>query len=79
MDLKLNLELKEPLTRLCNDPKTTIVVLSGSDRAVLVEHVFEYFTERTRQSHFELSETSLIRNYKYANVEFERLQARDML
>ncbi|KVI10542.1 Glycosyl transferase, family 20, partial [Cynara cardunculus var. scolymus] len=79
MDLKLHPELKEPLTRLCNDPKTTIVVLSGSDRAVLDEHVFEYFTERTPRSHFELRETSLVWNYKYADVEFGRLQARDML
>ncbi|KAJ9560776.1 hypothetical protein OSB04_005936 [Centaurea solstitialis] len=120
MDLKLHPELKEPLTRLCNDPKTTIVVLSGSDRAVLdenfgeynmwlaaengmflrstkgdwmttmpehsnmewvdsVKHVFEYFTERTPRSHFEVRETSLVWNYKYADVEFGRLQARDLL
>ncbi|KAF3442343.1 hypothetical protein FNV43_RR16259 [Rhamnella rubrinervis] len=120
MELKLHLELKEPLRQLCNDPKTTIVVLSGSDRNVLdenfgefdmwlaaengmflrptggnwmttmpehlnmewvdsVKHVFEYFTERTPRSHFELRETSLVWNYKYADVEFGRLQARDML
>lgn len=35
MDLKLHPELKEPLRALCSDPKTTIVVLSGSDRKVL--------------------------------------------
>ncbi|XP_068636737.1 alpha,alpha-trehalose-phosphate synthase [UDP-forming] 1-like [Aristolochia californica] len=120
MELKLHPELKEPLEILCNDPKTTIVVLSGSDRSVLdenfghynmwlaaengmflrlttgewmttmpehlnmdwvdsVKHVFEYFTERTPRSHFELRETSLVWNYKYADVEFGRLQARDML
>ncbi|PKI60063.1 hypothetical protein CRG98_019548, partial [Punica granatum] len=35
MDLKLHPELKEPLTALCSDPKTTVVVLSGSNRSVL--------------------------------------------
>ena len=30
------------------------------------QHVFEYFTERTPRSHFELRETSLVWNYKYA-------------
>ncbi|XP_072966589.1 alpha,alpha-trehalose-phosphate synthase [UDP-forming] 1-like [Typha angustifolia] len=44
-----------------------------------VKHVFEYFTERTPRSHFEHRETSLVWNYKYADVEFGRLQARDML
>ncbi|CAK9134172.1 unnamed protein product [Ilex paraguariensis] len=120
MELKLHPELKEPLSALCSDPKTTIVVLSGSSRNVLddnfseynmwlaaengmflrstrgawmttmpehlnmewvdsVKHVFEYFTERTPRSHFELRDTSLVWNYKYADVEFGRLQARDML
>ncbi|XP_043701763.1 alpha,alpha-trehalose-phosphate synthase [UDP-forming] 1-like [Telopea speciosissima] len=120
MDLKLYPDLKEPLEILCNDPKTTIVVLSGSERSVLdenfgeynlwlaaengmflrllkkewmttmpehlnmdwvdsVKHVFEYFTERTPRSHFEVRETSLVWNYKYADVEFGRLQARDLL
>ncbi|KAL0905546.1 hypothetical protein M5K25_023976 [Dendrobium thyrsiflorum] len=120
MELKLHLDLKDPLKMLCNDPKTTVVVLSGSDRRVLddnfgeynmwlaaengmflrltdgewmttmpehlnmdwvdsVKHVFEYFTERTPRSHFEHRETSLVWNYKYADVEFGKLQARDML
>ncbi|XP_057967009.1 alpha,alpha-trehalose-phosphate synthase [UDP-forming] 1 [Malania oleifera] len=119
MELKLHPELKVPLTALCSDPKTTIVVLSGSDRDILdnnfkeynmwlaaengmflrhtkgewmttmpehlnmewesVKHVFEYFTERTPRSHFEPRATSLVWNYKYADVEFGRLQARDML
>ncbi|XP_027170784.1 alpha,alpha-trehalose-phosphate synthase [UDP-forming] 1 [Coffea eugenioides] len=120
MELKLHPEVKGPLTALCSDPKTTVVVLSGSDRSVLdenfgeynmwlaaengmflrstkgewmttmpehlnmdwvdsVKHVFEYFTERTPRSHYELRETSLVWNYKYADVEFGRLQARDML
>lgn len=120
MELKVHPDLKIPLTTLCNDPKTTVVVLSGSDRSVLddnfgeynmwlaaengmflrltdgewmttmpehlnmdwvdsVKHVFEYFTERTPRSHFEHRETSLVWNYKYADIEFGRLQARDML
>ncbi|CAI9784295.1 unnamed protein product [Fraxinus pennsylvanica] len=120
MDLKLHPELKGPLTKLCSDPNTTIVVLSGSDRSVLddnfgeynmwlaagngmflrstrgawmttmpehlsmdwvdsVKHVFKYFTERTPRSCCERRETSLVWNYKYADVEFGRLQARDML
>ncbi|XP_008792292.2 alpha,alpha-trehalose-phosphate synthase [UDP-forming] 1 isoform X2 [Phoenix dactylifera] len=120
MELKLHPDMKVPLTILCNDKQTTVVVLSGSDRSVLddnfgeynmwlaaengmflrltggewmttmpehlnmdwvdsVKHVFEYFTERTPRSHFEHRETSLVWNYKYADVEFGRLQARDML
>ncbi|KAI4323071.1 hypothetical protein L6164_022707 [Bauhinia variegata] len=120
MELKVHPELKQPVRELCGDPKTTVVVLSGSDRNVLdenfkeydmwlaaengmflshtrgewmstmpehlnmewvdcVKHVFEYFTERTPRSHFELRETSLVWNYKYADVEFGRLQAKDML
>jgi trehalose 6-phosphate synthase/phosphatase len=120
MELKLHPELKEPLKVLCSDPKTTVVILSGSARTVLeknfldydmwlaaengmflrftrgdwmttmpehlnmdwvdsVKHVFEYFTERTPRSDFEIRETSLVWDYKYADVEFGRLQARDML
>ncbi|KAG4204446.1 hypothetical protein ERO13_A04G044800v2 [Gossypium hirsutum] len=120
MELKLHPALREPLIALCNDPKTTIAVLSGSDRCVLdknfgeynlwlaaengmflrhtkgdwmttmpehlnlewidsVKHVFEYFTERTPRSHFDFRDTSLVWNYKYADIEFGRLQARDML
>ncbi|CAI0475468.1 unnamed protein product, partial [Linum tenue] len=120
LEPRLNPELKEPLKKLCGDEKTTVIVLSGSDRSVLdnnfeefnmwlaaengmflrltsgdwmttmpenlnmdwvdsVKHVFEYFTERTPRSHFELRETSLVWNYKYADVEFGRLQARDLL
>lgn len=35
MEPKLHPDLKEPLTALCSDPKTTVVVLSGSGRNVL--------------------------------------------
>ncbi|KAM1805271.1 hypothetical protein ACFX12_031044 [Malus domestica] len=120
MELKLHPKLKETLSALCNDPTTTIVVLSGSERHVLddnfgeldmwlaaengmflrltkgewmttmpehvnmewvnsVEHVFEYFKERTPRSHYERRQTSLVWNYKYADIDFGRLQARDML
>ncbi|KAL0683747.1 hypothetical protein Bca4012_050595 [Brassica carinata] len=44
-----------------------------------VKHVFKYFTKRTPRSHFETRDTSLIWNYKYADIEFGRLQARDLL
>ncbi|CAI9290848.1 unnamed protein product [Lactuca saligna] len=44
-----------------------------------IKHVFAYFTERTPQSYIEIRETSIIWNYKYADLEFGRLQARDML
>lgn len=39
MELKLHPDLREPLRKLCSDPKTTIVVLSGSERSVL-DNVF---------------------------------------
>lgn len=35
MELKLHPDLKDHLAILCDDPKTTIVVLSGSERHVL--------------------------------------------
>ncbi|MBA0739798.1 hypothetical protein Gogos_013033 [Gossypium gossypioides] len=117
---KLRPDLREPLRKLCDDPKTTVLVLSGSARNVLddnfsdynlwlaaengmflrvttgdwmttmpenlsmewvdsVKNVFEYFTDRTPRSQFEVRETSLIWNYKYSDVEFGRLQARDLL
>ncbi|CAN8312348.1 unnamed protein product [Cochlearia groenlandica] len=120
MNLKLNAELKGTLKALCNDPKTTVVVLSRSSRNILdknfggykiwlaaengmllrdttgewvtnihentnldwldgAKNVFEYFTNRTPRSFFEASETSLLWNYEYSDVEFGRAQARDML
>ncbi|KAE9621580.1 putative alpha,alpha-trehalose-phosphate synthase (UDP-forming) [Lupinus albus] len=44
-----------------------------------VKLVFEYFTERTPRSHFEEREASLVWNYKHADVEFGRIQARELL
>ncbi|KAM7265326.1 hypothetical protein ACFE04_003009 [Oxalis oulophora] len=40
--LKLHPALQQPLTELCNDPKTTVVVLSGSTMASLEENFSEY-------------------------------------
>ena len=37
MELHLHPELKEPLKKLCDDPRTTVVVVSGSHRSVLDE------------------------------------------
>lgn len=39
---RLHPELKEPLKKLCEDPNTTVVILSGSDRTVL-DDVFLFF------------------------------------
>ncbi len=55
MELKLHPGLKEPLKVLCSDPKTTIVVLSGSDRSVLddVLHIASlYFLFQLYPIHF---------------------------
>lgn len=37
MELKLHPDLKGPLRALCEDERTTVIVLSGSDRSVLDE------------------------------------------
>lgn len=120
MKLRLHPHLQEVFGVLCKDPKTTIVILSGSERSVLdeafgtydlwlaaengmflrhtggdwkttmpehlnmdwmdsVQPVFDYFKERTPRSYVEARETSLLWNYKYADIEFGRVQARDML
>lgn len=120
MKLRLHPHLQEVFGVLCKDPKTTIVILSGSERSVLdeafgafdlwlaaengmflrhtrgdwkttmpehlnmdwmdsVQPVFDYFRERTPRSYVEARETSLLWNYKYADIEFGRVQARDML
>jgi trehalose 6-phosphate synthase/phosphatase len=44
-----------------------------------VQLVFDYFSARTPRSYVERRETSLVWNYKYADVEFGRVQARNML
>ncbi|KAG0570209.1 hypothetical protein KC19_6G144100 [Ceratodon purpureus] len=120
LNLGLHPGMKEPLTKLCQDPNTIILILSGStkealdetfgdynlwlaaengmflrhtsglwntnmkqkfdmDWAVSVKLVFEYFCARAPRTFVESRETALVWNYKYADVEFGRLQARDML
>lgn len=44
-----------------------------------VQMVFEYFCERTPRSFVEKRETSLVWNFKYADMEFGRIQAMDLL
>jgi trehalose 6-phosphate synthase/phosphatase len=44
-----------------------------------VQLVLDYFCERTPRSFVEVRDTSLVWNYKHADVEFGRLQARDLL
>lgn len=53
--------------------------VSKKDWMESVKLVFDYFCERTPRSFVELRETSVVWNYKYADVEFGRLQARDLL
>lgn len=40
MELKLHPDLKGPLSVLCEDKQTTVIVLSGSDRSVLDDVIF---------------------------------------
>ena len=40
----------------------------NADNCIKLQQVFEYFTERTPRSHFELRETSVVWNYKYAGI-----------
>ncbi|XP_039004559.1 alpha,alpha-trehalose-phosphate synthase [UDP-forming] 1-like isoform X2 [Hibiscus syriacus] len=42
MEPKLHQDLREPLKKLCDDPKTTILVLSGSDRSVLDDNFGDF-------------------------------------
>ncbi|XP_024375261.1 alpha,alpha-trehalose-phosphate synthase [UDP-forming] 1 [Physcomitrium patens] len=44
-----------------------------------VQRVFDYFCQRTPRSYVEKRETSLVWNYKYADVDFGKVQARNML
>ncbi|KAK9830458.1 hypothetical protein WJX72_011880 [[Myrmecia] bisecta] len=123
--MRVNPTVLESVKALCNDPATTVVIFSGSDKGKLeetfgdldlwlaaengifmrappcqeheapewlslvdtpkkewmesVQLVFDYFCERTPRSFVESRETSVVWNYKYADVEFGRLQARDLL
>ncbi|KAL2943374.1 Alpha alpha-trehalose-phosphate synthase [UDP-forming] 1 [Bienertia sinuspersici] len=112
INFKLRPDLKGPLSVLCNDPKSTIVILSGSRRIDLDNNFGEYDlwlaaehgmflrhtkrgdwmttmpehlnldwipSDRTPRSTIDPRDISLVWNYKYADFEFGRLQARDML
>jgi trehalose-phosphatase len=61
------------------DWMTTMPEHVNMDWVESVQLVFDYFCERTPRSYVESRETSLVWNYKYADVEFGRVQARDML
>ncbi|KAG5041038.1 hypothetical protein JHK82_013144 [Glycine max] len=71
LELKLHPNMKEPLKKLTDDPKTTIVVLSGSSRAVLDKNFSEFNMWLAAENGMFLRRTS--------NVEFGRIQARDLL
>lgn len=57
----------------------SIIEAPSADWKDSVQLVFEYFCERTPRSFVEQRGTSLVWNYKYADVEFGRIQARDLL
>ncbi|PRW61035.1 Alpha,alpha-trehalose-phosphate synthase [UDP-forming] 1 isoform B [Chlorella sorokiniana] len=57
----------------------TLMDAGSGDWKESVQLVFEYFCERTPRSFVEQRGTSLVWNYKYADVEFGRIQARDLL
>lgn len=72
-----NVESKE--LELSSGWSTTVDSAYNMDWFESVRLVYEYFTERTPRSFVEARETSLVWNYRYADQEFGRLQARDML
>ncbi|KAK9804133.1 hypothetical protein WJX73_003206 [Symbiochloris irregularis] len=57
----------------------SLVDVPNTDWMESVQLVFDYFCERTPRSFVEARETSVVWNYKYADSEFGRLQARDLL
>eukprot|EP00192_Tetraselmis_astigmatica_P000069 CAMPEP_0117651800 /NCGR_PEP_ID=MMETSP0804-20121206/2286_1 /TAXON_ID=1074897 /ORGANISM="Tetraselmis astigmatica, Strain CCMP880" /LENGTH=1177 /DNA_ID=CAMNT_0005457803 /DNA_START=269 /DNA_END=3802 /DNA_ORIENTATION=- len=59
---------------VCNLPS-----INSEDWKTAVQLVFEYFCERTPRSYMEIRESSIIWSYKFADAEFGRLQARDLL
>ncbi|KAH9534724.1 hypothetical protein CY35_17G019300 [Sphagnum magellanicum] len=61
------------------DWMTTMPEHLNMDWVESVQLVFDYFCERTPRSYVESRETSLVWNYKYADLEFGRVQAQDML
>ncbi|KAK9093505.1 hypothetical protein Syun_028416 [Stephania yunnanensis] len=108
MDLKLHPDLKEPLKLLCNDRRTTVVVVSGSNRNVLDDNFGEYniwlaaengmFLRpakgpwmTTMPEHLNMDWVESVKtvgflslskchfNLTVVDIEFGRLQARDLL
>ena len=57
----------------------SLIDVPNTDWMESVQLVFDYFCERTPRSFVEARETSVVWNYKYADSEFGRLQARDLL
>ncbi|MFS7957205.1 putative alpha,alpha-trehalose-phosphate synthase (UDP-forming) [Helianthus anomalus] len=41
-ELNLHPELEQPLKRLCDDPTSTVVIISGSERCVLIKNFEDY-------------------------------------
>ncbi|KAK9822383.1 hypothetical protein WJX81_006174 [Elliptochloris bilobata] len=61
------------------DAWVTLLQVAKREWMESVRLVFDYFCERTPRSFVESRESSVVWNYKYADVEFGRLQARDLL
>ncbi|KAL5188226.1 Alpha,alpha-trehalose-phosphate synthase [UDP-forming] 1 [Glycine soja] len=88
LELKLHPNMKEPLKKLTDDPKTTIVVLSGSSRAVLDKNFSEFnmwlaaengmFLRRTSSEWMTTMPENLNMDW-VDSVKFGRIQARDLL
>ena len=57
----------------------TMVEATNLDWIESVQLVFDYCSERTPRSYVETRETSLVWSYKYADPDFGRQQARDLL
>lgn len=63
MELSVHPELKLPLKKLCSDPNTTVVVLSGSGRKILDE-VILYTLLPSLQTTWSISNLPLLQNFK---------------
>ncbi|XP_024539145.1 alpha,alpha-trehalose-phosphate synthase [UDP-forming] 1-like [Selaginella moellendorffii] len=67
------------LRHTSGDWMTTMPEHLNLDWVESVQLVFDYFSERTPRSYVEARQTSLVWNFKYADLEFGRVQAWDML
>eukprot|EP00210_Caulerpa_lentillifera_P001463 g1404.t1 len=70
--------LKPPIT-VADSTWIPMFDRTSKDWMDAVKLVFDYFCERTPRSFVETRETSLVWNFKYADVEFGRIQANDLL